>query len=571
MRRVILETLTPPVVTEVRNEQLIKLRDLCPEYANLPAAMVDKQEVLVKNPNSIGGYTYIFPNYTYKKYGKDGNPAPNNPIGSLKVCPAAAGLKPKKFGPDQEKMVQYLISSKGYVRYSDDIIGKIPTIYKPIDLYTIDNQKFNTPNTWFLYEKAAVESTRSNVPDSVENFAKEQGVSFNIPASVEEQYKTARKLGERAPLLLKVKTVVDWAAKQYPGVPLGDVIVYEVAPKKGEKTFNPKDKESCKIKIKELYKLSVCNQKPEGRGNCSAQIKQMGSELDKLKRNVAGCLTNSLMFRQFMGIGLKKEVTVLGNTESPDYDNELGVGREIVALRSNAAGEGQNLPMNESYDRHLKKLVRENLMMLSNKKKSTITNKKVIRERFLKIANSKLNKTDKINRIVSEGYLMINSGVNEKLINEEFSWLSNLLGIGGEGVISTFKTNIAKKIIDKFVPDGSKSWLGGIAANAIGNIPLGDYFNGNILKCDFVSNEITKSVTEEVLTKVQQNKDLNGGFYDVIKNSLVEYIDDTSFFNKIQEGISNMICPYMKDISGSLGKAFGHLTDEVKNEFTGSK
>jgi hypothetical protein len=571
MRRVILETLTPPVVTTVTNPQLTKLRDLCPEYAKLPAATVDNQEVLVKNPNAIGGYTYIFPNYTYKKYGKDGNPATNNPIGSLKVCPAAAGLKPKQFGPDQEKMVQQLITSRGYVRYSDEIIGKIPTIYKPIDLYTIDPQKFNTPNTWFLYEKAVVESTRSNVPDSVEKFAKEQGVSFNIPASVEEQYKNSRKLGERAPLLLKVKTVVDWAAKQYPGVPLGDVIVYEVAPKEGEKTFNPANKEACKIKIKELYKLSVCNQKPEGRGNCSAQLKQMGSELDKLKRNVAGCLTNSLMFRQFMGIGLKKEVNVLGNTESPDYDNQLGVGREIVALRSNAAGEGQNLPVNESYDRHLKNLVRENLMILSNKKKSTITNKKVVREHFLKIVNSNLNKTDKINRIVTEGYLMINSGVNENLINEEFGWLSNLLGLGGKGIITTFKTNIIKKLINKFIPGGSDSWLGGIVANSIGAIPLGDYFNGNILKCDFVSDAITRGVTTEVLTKVQQNKDLKGGFYDVIKNSLAEYIDDTPFFNKLQKGISDMICPYMDDISGSLGKAFSNLGGDIKKEFTGGK
>jgi hypothetical protein len=157
------------------------------------------------------------------------------------------------------------------------------------------------------------------------------------------------------------------------------------------------------------------------------------------------------------------------------------------------------------------------------------------------------------------------------LIKEEFEWLSNLLGIGGKGVISTFKTNIAKKLIDKFIPGGSDSWLGGIVANSIGNIPLGDYFNGNILKCDFVSKEITKSISEEVLTKVQQNKDLTGGFYDVIKNSLMEYIDDTPFFNKIQEGVSAMICPYMEDISGSLGKAFGSVTGDLKQEFTGTK
>ena len=108
---------------------------------------------------------------------------------------------------------------------------------------------------------------------------------------------------------------------------------------------------------------------------------------------------------------------------------------------------------------------------------------------------------------------MINSGVNENLINEEFGWLSNLLGLGGKGIITTFKTNIIKKLINKFIPGGSDSWLGGIVANSIGAIPLGDYFNGNILKCDFVSDAITRGVTTEVLTKVQQNKDLKGGFY----------------------------------------------------------
>lgn len=566
MRKVILEV-GPATVTAVNDPNLKALVDLCPEYKDLqPGTTKDGYQVLVKNPNAEGGVTYIYPNYTFRRFKKDGTPS-DKPTGSVKLCEAATGKISPAFGPDQRAKVEELKKTNKYVELSSEIIGKIPNEYKPIDLSTLDPGKFKQPNTWFLYEKVGVYSENVNIPEVVESAIKKYNKTFIKPKDI-DKLNMAEKIATAAPALLRNKDVMDWAAKQYPGKPLGDILVYPVEAEAGTKQLNPANKEACKPKIKKLYGLSVCNQKPQGRGNCSAQIKQMGSELDKLKKEVAQCLSNGLMFRQFMGIGLKKEVNVLGNTESPDYDNQLGVGREIAALSGNDAGSGYSV--NESYDRHLRKLIRENLMIIA-KKKSTLNNKTVIRERFLKIANSKLNKTDKINRIVSEGYLMVNSGVNKKLINEEFSWLSNLLGLGGEGVISTFKTNIAKKIIDKFIPDGSKSWLGGIAANAIGNIPLGDYFNGNILKCDFVSGEITKSITEEVVTKVQQNKDLNGGFYDVIKNSLVEYIDDTPFFNKIQEGISNMICPYMEDISGSLGKAFGHLTDEVKNEFTGSK
>ena len=32
-----------------------------------------------------------------------------------------------------------------------------------------------------------------------------------------------------------------------------------------------------------------------------------------------------------------------------------------------------------------------------------------------------------------------------------------------------------------------------------------------------------------------------------------------------------MICPYMDDISGSLGKAFSNLGGDIKKEFTGGK
>ena len=102
----------------------------------------------------------------------------------------------------------------------------------------------------------------------------------------------------------------------------------------------------------------------------------MGGELVTLKKTVAGCLSDGKMFRQFLGIGLKSEINRIGNPDSPDYDSQLGVGRELENLRQNAAADGVTLPVNESYDTHLKKLVREHLTRLSNsKKKSTITNK----------------------------------------------------------------------------------------------------------------------------------------------------------------------------------------------------
>jgi hypothetical protein len=566
MKKVISE-IGSPGVQEIKQPNLTLLRDLCPDYAALPAKRLpDGFEVLVKQPNKIGGFTYIYPDFSYRVYQSDGKPAADNHTGRIKLCQEATGKVSPTFGPDMQSAVNALKQkNRGLVELSSDIVGKISTgEYKPVDLSTLDKVTFSTPNKWFLYEKTGIKTSSANIPQSIETIVNKYNLTFSMPDDIEEQRDKAVYLVNEIPALRDNSDVKKWAIQQK--IPIDQVKVWKTAAYKEQNI----DKGDCKDKIRELAKLSVCNQKPAGRGNCTATIKKMGAELDKLKKKVAGCLSDGKKFRQFMGIGLKSEINRLANTESSEYDNELGVGRELEAYRQNASGEGVTL--NESYDRHLKQLVREHLTRLSNsKKKSVITNKKVVREHFLKIVNSKINKTEKINRIVSEGYSMINSGVNEKLINEEFEWLSNLLGIGGKGVISTFKTNIAKKLIDKFIPGGSDSWLGGIVANAIGNIPLGDYFNGNILKCDFVSKEITKSISEEVLTKVQQNKDLTGGFYDVIKNSLMEYIDDTPFFNKIQEGVSTMICPYMDDISGSLGKAFGSVTGDLKQEFTGTK
>lgn len=571
MRKVILE-IGSPNVAEISNPNFKMLRDICTEYQTLqPVRLPDGNEVLEKKPNKEGGFTYVYPDFSYRKFKQDGKPVDDNPTGRIKLCQAATGKISPAFGKDMLSAVAELKQqNRGYVELTSEIIGKVVSgEYKPIDLNTLNKEVFPRPNTWFLYNKTGIQQSLANIAKVVEDGIKKYGWTFTAPDDVDLRQQ-ASFLGVEVPQLLEDSDVKAWAAIQYPKTPLGNVKIYPL--NADTKKTNNTSKDKCKLEIKKLSDLSVCNQKPAGRGNCTGKIKQMGGELVTLKKTVAGCLSDGKMFRQFLGIGLKSEINRIGNPDSPDYDAQLGVGRELENLRQNAAADGVTLPVNESYDTRLKKLVREHLMRLSNsKKKSTITSKKVVREHFLKIVNSKMNKTDKINRIVTEGYFMINSGVNEKLINEEFSWLSNLLGIGGKGIITTFKTNIVKKLIDKFIPGGSDSWLGGIVANSIGSIPLGDYFNGNILKCDFVSDAITRGITSEVLTKVQENKDLTGGFYDVIKNSMAEYIDDTPFFNAVQKGISNMICPYMEDISGSLGKAFSSVGGDIKKEFTGSK
>ena len=142
--------------------------------------------------------------------------------------------------------------------------------------------------------------------------------------------------------------------------------------------------------------------------------------------------------------------------------------------------------------------------------------------------------------------------------------------IGGSGLISYIKERIIDSIIDKFVPGGSKTWLGGVISKSLSDIPIGDLLNGNAFECEYLTEALAKGIAEQAVDKFQDKVGASGGFFDVIRNSLIEVIDDTTFAERLKDGISTILCPTvsgLKDGIGSVLQSSG-LKDGVTNAIT---
>jgi len=246
-----------------------------------------------------------------------------------------------------------------------------------------------------------------------------------------------------------------------------------------------------------------------------------------------------------------------------DDIDELRVSRGNLSLKPFYKSARANRTIRESLDMRLKTIVRENLIQLSeNKKKSVISEKKIVKTKFRPIVESKLRKDVKIDRLINETFYLINDGVDKKVVTESFWDLAKgFLGYGGSGLISYIKEKIVDSIIDKFVPGGSKTWLGGIISKSLSDIPIGDFLNGNAFDCEYLTEAIAKGIAEEAVDKFQDKVGASGGFFDVVRNSLIEVVDDTSFATSLKDGISTILCPTVSGLKDGLGKVMTSMSN----------
>jgi hypothetical protein len=209
----------------------------------------------------------------------------------------------------------------------------------------------------------------------------------------------------------------------------------------------------------------------------------------------------------------------------------------------------------------LKKIIRENLIELSkSKKKSLVEEYNVINLRFGVITESGKPKTKKqkekfVDDIINEIFYLKSQGFNEKLINEQFfDIIKSFFGQVPGGIFDTLKERFAQFVLEK-LGLGSEGYLANIFIAAIGNIPIGDYINGKVFDCQYLSNVISKSVGEGIARKIQNEKGMDGYFYDIVRNAMVDMFTESSFGDKIETAIGKMICPGLPKIKEKLNMA----------------
>jgi hypothetical protein len=64
---------------------------------------------------------------------------------------------------------------------------------------------------------------------------------------------------------------------------------------------------------------------------------------------------------------------------------------------------------------------------------------------------------------------------------------------------------------------------------------------------------LAKDIAEASINKIKNDQGLTGPGYDILRNAMVEMVEDSSFGQKIENKISDFICPKLQGLSGKLG------------------
>jgi hypothetical protein len=151
-------------------------------------------------------------------------------------------------------------------------------------------------------------------------------------------------------------------------------------------------------------------------------------------------------------------------------------------------------------------------------------------------------------KLIKEAQKLVDQGYDEKVIAEQ---LFDFLGkTGGTAVTQTIKGQVAKFILDKLGIIDSKSFLGLAIQNLFANIEFKDY--GKLTECDFVSNQLTKSILETFIDKMRISAGMDTILFRGIKEFITEAGANTEAFQKLQGYVSSFICPIVSEIADTF-------------------
>jgi hypothetical protein len=161
---------------------------------------------------------------------------------------------------------------------------------------------------------------------------------------------------------------------------------------------------------------------------------------------------------------------------------------------------------------------------------------------------------------------MNSRGYDQQVIAEGFwDMIGGLFGgsgVGTESILSYFKEYAGKWLISKFGidPDG---WIGSILITTIGNLKFGEI--GKLTDCNYLVPLLAKSIAEGAARKFMVSKEMDNALSGIIRNAIVELLEDSSFGQAIEKGLSKLICPLL----GSLSTKMGNVTNTLKDKALG--
>ena len=227
-------------------------------------------------------------------------------------------------------------------------------------------------------------------------------------------------------------------------------------------------------------------------------------------------------------------------------------GNSKVLKRPNPYIIGQQIA--ESKNEELKALIKENLITLSEEKKNNLLGEsKIISTRFGIIKESNTEDKDKLfNDVISEMFYLNSQGFDKGLINEGFWDILSGLFPSGNVIGQWFKEKMSSWLIEKIAPGQENSWVGNIIITTIGNLKPSEITQ--LTNCDFTTRLLAKSISEAVIKKFADSKGVSGVLADLVRNSMVEHLDGSEFAQKLESGLSHIICPLLGGVTQKMSK-----------------
>lgn len=446
---------------------------------------------------------------------------------------------------NQEKFIDTFIKKNKDYQKEKPSDFELKREYQQVDLSTLSD--IFKPGEKFIYKRINTVGTKILQQTPIETALNLAGYTLEEPEITQPEHDEQ----------MDIRDLMGGKYKKYyqPLIDMGSSTIVYPMTKKQKEEQNKKNGGTQTTKIvtdpKELLKLSKT--KEYTRSNCRTAIKA----LYNMKESNAKVDDATLM-------GLKKMVWGCHEQNTKFNSGAFGVQDELDNLLQDSSKYGlyeflrnKSRQTNESVDMDMKKIIKENLIKTSEKKQNKLLSENTIIVNRYKLLTENINPKSKkdvkkfFDLVITETAYLHSQDFDKELIKEGFfDLLSGLFGNASSGIFQYFKEHIARWLVTKFGfnPD---SWLGNIVIVAVGNLPFSELHN--LTNCNFVSKMLAKDIAEGAINKIKNDQGLTGPGYDILRNAMVEMVEDSSFGQKIENKISDFICPKLQGLSGKLG------------------
>jgi hypothetical protein len=446
-------------------------------------------------------------------------------------------------------------------------LGANANEYERLDMNSIKDddeaQKlFTTPGIHFLYKHKGLTNLTPDQTEKINKFITNLNLTLTVPdagtkeyAAGKPAYDTLRDLKVGNNILELIQDIDKHRLKSSIPDQRKKLMVYPIKDTRNSNTRS-KDVNQLNNEIKSQIKNSKID-----KGVCRKTIKFL---FNSAKANNEKGLPTTII--EPYDLANQKKYAKSCSTQGTTFlSGPFGVKDELDFLENCRNGWCLR-GMNENKS-NLGTLIRENLLEIKEKKnKSILSEGKIVKGRLSIISENVILKTNKqkdkfFGDLLSEMVYLNSQGFNKEIINEGFfDVITGLLGHAPEGIMEYFKEYIGKWLVKHLTPADENGWIGNMIITGIGNLDISEI--PKLTDCNFLTKWISKSAAEGTVRKLTHEKGLDGPFYDVLRNSIIDMMDKSALGSKIEEGLGGIICPLLGGVKNKMDAA----TDKLKEK-----